>query len=219
MRTSILILALTLVSAMSAYAQNSKQADERVIASFCVGVGEGFAKSNLSSYGVHYRDKLKSGMSYSLSVLYKFNSEFILGAKFSQFVASDNYMLNEGGAVAEDLDLYYVAPQIGTRYAIGEKWDLDVNIGVGYMYYHNKSLYEETERKCTKGFLGSNLDLEITRKVYGNLSIGVGLSLTGGNTSSLKESMGGKSETLKLDKWNKIQVVRTDLTLTLKRTF
>lgn len=89
-------------------------------------------------------------------------------------------------------------------------------IGAGYMHYNSQSLYDEAERKCTKGFFGANADLTITRRLYRNLYMGANASIIGGNTSSLKETVEGSTKTLDLNRWNRIKVLRADFALTIK---
>lgn len=215
MKKNSLLLFLLLLCATFIKAQNYN--DRKISVSVDLGAGTHFAHSNLSSYGVGYRGEYKNGFSGNIKASYLLDKIFQVGLKFNLFSASENYELVKDTQVADNLDLIYIAPQLGYRKMIAENWSFDCMVGVGYMHYQSKSLCWETERKCTKGFLGGNVDLGFTRHLYRNLYMGAGISLMGGHTSSLKENVEGKEEnTLNLDKWNRIKVLRADLLLSVK---
>lgn len=214
MRKVIFTFTLCLISTVFINAQSLT--NDKLSVSVDLGAGYLFGHSNLSSYGVNYRGEYKSGFSGNIKASYLLNKTFQAGFKFNLFSASENYDLTKGTQVADDLELIYIAPQIGYRTIITEKWCLDCMAGAGYMHYQSKSLYSEAERKCKKGFIGANADLSLTRHLYKNLYMGANISVMGGHTSSLKESIEGEKETLKLDKWNRIKVIRADVMLSIK---
>lgn len=214
MRRMFFTFSLCLISAVIMNAQSLS--NDRFSVSVDLGAGRLFGHSNLSSYGVNYRGEYKSGFSGNVKASYLLNKVFQAGLKFNLFSTSGNYNLAQDTQVADDLDLIYIAPQIGYRTMISEKWSFDCMAGAGYMHYKSLSLHNQVERECSKGFLGVNADLSFARQLYRNLYIGANISVTGGHTSSLKETIAGKEETLTLDKWNRIKVLRTDVMLSLK---
>ncbi|SHI70746.1 outer membrane beta-barrel protein [Bacteroides stercorirosoris] len=200
----------------TAFIRAQTYSDSKFSISIDLGAGSFFGHSNLSSYGVDYRGEYKNGFSGNIKASYLLDKKFQVGLKFNLFSASENYDLAKETQAADDLDLIYIAPQIGYRKLIAPNWCFDCMVGVGYMHYQSKSLYNEMERECNKGFLGANADLGLNRHLYRNLYMGASVSVMGGHTSSLKEKMKGKEETLKLDKWNRIKVLRADLMLSIK---
>lgn len=189
--------------------------DSKFSMSVDLGAGTLFGPSNLSPYGVTYRGEYKGGFSGNIKAAYLLDKEFQVGLKFNLFSTSENYNLSKDIPVADDLDLVYIAPQIGYRKKITENWNFDCMVGAGYMHYRSKS-YAVGERECNKGFLGANADLGFTRHLYGSLYMGAAVSVMGGQTSSLKEKTEKGESTRELDKWDRIKVMRADLMLSIK---
>lgn len=183
------------------------------------GTGLLFGQSNLSPYGVHYRGAYKGGISASVKLEWMLDRVWKAGVKYNAFETSENYGLKSGEQIADDLELHYIAPQIGFRKALGSKWRMEWTVGLGYMYYKNKSLCEETESKYTTGFLGSNMDLSFSYRLFKDFYLGVGTSLTGGRSSSLKAKTAGVRQTIDLNSRDKIKVQRSDWFLSLRAVF
>lgn len=214
MKTTILAFVFLLFGNVFVYSQSV--GNEKLSVSVDLGSGSFFGHSNLSSYGVHYRSEYKGGFSGNIKASYLLGKVFQAGVKFNLFSSSEDYNLVKEKRVADDLDLIYIAPQIGYRMMITENWRFDCMIGAGYMHYQSKSLCDDMERKCNKGFFGTNADLSIIRHLFRNLYVGANVSVTGGHTSSLTEEVKGVEKTLELDKWNRIKVFRADLMLSVK---
>ena len=204
-----IFLAFCLCFISTAFINAQSVSNSKFSVSVDLGAGSVFGHSNLSSYG-------------NIKASYLLNKAFQAGLKFNLFSASENYNLARANdlakstQIAEDVELLYIAPQIGYRTMITDKWCLDCMAGAGYMHYNSESLNKETERECNKGFLGANADLSLTRHLYRNLYMGANISVMGGHTSSLKVETEGKEETLELDKWNRINVLRVDVMLSIK---
>ena len=213
MRKSI-IFVLCLFFVSLSYGQSAS--NERFSVSVDLGAGQSFGKSNLSPYGVGYRGEYKSGFSGNIKMNYLLGKAFQAGLKFNLFSDAGNYGVASDAQVADNLNLTYIAPQIGVRVPVSDKWHFDCMIGAGYMNYHCESLYNSTEQTFKKGFFGANADLSLCRRIYGNLFLGANLSVMGGHASSLKATAGNDKNTLKLDKWNRINVLRADFGLSVK---
>ena len=217
-----IFLAFCLYFISTAFINAQSVSNNKFSVSVDLGAGSVFGHSNLSSYGVDYRKEYKSGFSGHIKASYLLNKAFQVGLKFNLFSASENYNLARANdlakstQIAEDVELLYIAPQIGYRTMITDKWCLDCMAGAGYTHYNSESLNKETERECNKGFLGANADLSLTRHLYRNLYMGANISVMGGHTSSLKVETEGKEETLELNKWNRINVLRADVMLSIK---
>lgn len=203
----------------TAFATAQTYDDSKLSVAVDFGTGTFFGRSNLSSFGVNYRGEYKNGFNGNIKVNYLMDKEVQMGVKFNFSSVCENYnriVAEQNGQVTDDVNLLYIAPQVGYRRKLTEKWYFDCMVGLGYMHYQSQSLYNGTERECSKGFLGSNADLGLTRHLFGNLYMGANVSLTGGQTSSLEEKAEGKKETIKLDKWNRIRILKADVALSIK---
>lgn len=180
------------------------------------GGGWLIANSNLSPQGAHYRDRMDGGAVGNFKASYRLDDWWQVGVKYGYMAASGDYTLKEGMQVADDASLHYVAPQIGIRKRLSSAVDMEYMLGAGYMYYRCKELLDAEERDYKKGFWGANLDIVFSYRLSAHYRLGVGASLTKGSTGSLKECAGGAERTVKLDDWNRIRVVRTDLFLSLR---
>lgn len=181
-----------------------------------LGAGQLFANSNLSPYGVYSRDAYSSGFSGNIKAAYRPDKTWQVGLKYNFFMASPNYELQSGAAVADDTELHYIAPQVGLMRELSDRFALEYMVGVGYMHYRCKSLNNSVENNYKKGFLAANMDCTLSYRVYQNTYIGVGASLMGGQTSSLKEKTSGKWQNVDRDDWNRIKVLRADFFLSFR---
>lgn len=135
--------------------------------------------------------------------------------KLSHFLAGES-LSTELGSTPEDVELYYIAPQFGIQYKINDKWTYEQMIGAGYVHYGSNSLMKDVERKCTRGFMGGNLDLIVTRHLFKNIYLGAGASLMLGQTSKLTEKMSGQKRDIELGKFDKIKLDRADFYITIR---
>lgn len=89
------------------------------------------------------------------------------------------------------------------------------------MHYQSKSFIGDNENEFlgNKGFLGANADLSFSYNINKHLSIGAGVSLVGGSTSSLKAEYNNETKNHTLDKQDKIKMARADFALSVKRVF
>lgn len=92
-------------------------------------------------------------------------------------------------------------------------------MGAGYMHYRSDSYVDGVERKCTRGFVGANLDLTLSRHLFHGLYLGVTFSCEGGHTDKLKEKVDGRSETIDLGSRGELKAVRMDAALSLRCVF
>lgn len=147
-----IFLAFCLYFISTAFINAQSVSNNKFSVSVDLGAGSVFGHSNLSSYGVDYRKEYKSGFSGNIKASYLLNKAFQVGLKFNLFSASENYNLARANdlakstQIAEDVELLYIAPQIGYRTMITDKWCLDCMAGAGYTHYNSESLNKETER-------------------------------------------------------------------------
>lgn len=215
---SNLIAILLLMTAVS-YSQNAS--DTRLQVTAELGTGVLFGPSNLSAWGVDYRNEYNSGFTGNVKALYRLNKILVVGLKYSLFVASENYELSKDERVADDVSLNYIAPQIGCRRMINEKFIFGYAIGAGYLRYDCKSRLSETEYKFNSASWGANADFTLDYQLLECMAIGFDISLMGGNRfKKLNETVGDAKEvTLHPEKWDRLKVMRADFLLGVKVSF
>lgn len=194
----------------------STSVEERFSLEAEVGLGYLFGSSNLSPYGIDYRKTYNNGFSYNAKIGWMLDKTWIVGVKYNAFIASENYNREVEGKTADNLEVHYIAPQIGFRKKWHDKWQMEWVVGIGYLYYHNKSFCKNTEKIYTTGALGGNTDLTFSYQLYKNFYMGIGASLTGGHSSSLKEKSEEYNQTIHLNEWNRIKIQRADWFLCFK---
>ena len=213
------LIAILLLMATVSYGQSAP--DTRLQITAELGTGVLFGPSNLSPWGVDYRGEYKSGFSGNLKALYQLNKILVVGLKYSLFAASENYALSKDERVADDVSLNYIAPQIGSRRMIGEKFIFGYAIGAGYLRYDCNSRLSETEYKFNSTSWGANADFTLDYQLLDCMAIGFDISLMGGNRfKKLNETVGDAKEvTLHPEKWDRLKVMRADFLLGVKVAF
>ncbi|MDO4163633.1 MAG: hypothetical protein Q4D56_04495 [Bacteroides sp.] len=214
-------ITLSIAFMLTAMAAASAQTASEGRFSLAVYAGSGIliSPSNLSAYGVNHRQEYKHGLSADIRAYYDFKDFGLVGLKCNEFIASANYLSDGATAVAEDVFLFYLAPQLGDRRRLTDRLSLEYVFGIGYMYYQSESLAGSTERERTKGFLAANTDLSGYYRLKDTLSLGLSFSFVGGRTSSLKEKANGKKQNIELSDWNRIKVNRIDISVSLHAIF
>jgi hypothetical protein len=187
--------------------------------SISLGTGVGFmtAKSNLSPYGVHYRDKYKSGYTVDAKINYNIHYDWVLGVKYNYFSAHSNYKLVSSQLISDDMDISYIAPQLGVIECFNKKWLLEVTFGVGYLSYGSEGFMDDTPQKRTANMVGYNIDATISYKFTKNFAIGITYAGLGNfHSSKMKVGEGDNRQTIHLDNKNRLRVNRLDLQLVLR---
>lgn len=200
------------------YAQFENEKD--FLISVDAGKGVMFGKSNLSPWGVNYRKEHQDGFTANLKAFYRMEKCWIIGAKYSLFIASENYEINDGKPTVNDITLNYIAPQIGYRKNVTPYLIFGFAMGAGYLHYGSKSLTDNTEYQFKSSSWGGNFDLTLDYMLFTNFAVGIDASIIGGNKfKKLDQVMNDREETLKPDKWNQIRVLRADFTIGIKVFF
>lgn len=216
-KTTLFILTLLLACTTATRAQSPSEGRF----SLAVYAGSGFliGPSNLSPHGIDHRQAYKHGLTTDIRAYYDAKHVGLVGMKFNFFSASGNYQLNGQIPVAEDINLFYIAPQWGDRCRMNNRLQAEYVLGVGYLNYRNEGVTGGIERQYTRGIFAANIDLALYYDLGRNFHIGLSASFLGGKSSSLKEKTDGKTATVKLEKWDQIKVNRADLTLSILRIF
>jgi hypothetical protein len=218
MKRIILSITCLLIGIAAVSAQNFSEG--RFSMSLHLGESVLFGHSNLSAHGIHFRKEHKHGFSADLRAFYDVKDFGLIGLKLNGFLSAANH--EQGGtSIAEDLTIFYIAPQIGDRCRLTKKIHLEYALGAGHMYYQSKSFIGDNENEFlgNKGFLGANADLSFSYNINKHFSIGAGVSLVGGSTSSLKAEYKNEKKDHTLDKQDKIKMARADFALSVKRVF
>lgn len=218
MKRFILLFVLLSAVSFASFAQSSSEGKFTLSAEF--GAGNLLGNSNLSPYGVSYRDAYDKAFSSNVEVFWLLDELWQVGLKYNFFTASENYEVDGVGMLAENVNLNYIAPQVGLRRMITPRLCMEYTIGAGYMHYRTEGFADDKEQPTySTGFLGANMDLGFSYRLYKGFYMGAGASLIGGNSSSLDVDDDGVEGTVDLSKWNKIRVLRADFHLSFKAVF
>ena len=132
-----------------------------------------------------------------VKALYRIDKFWVAGLKFNLSGTSANYALDDGTNVADNVDLWYLGPQLGFKIPINERTFFSYVLGVGYLHYRNEGR--------------SNADFKLTD----HLAVNGGFSILTGDFKKIKATVDDKKETLRPDKLDRIYVRRLDFQLGL----
>ena len=178
------------------------------------GKGVLFGKSNLSPFGVNYRGEYNGGLTCNVKTLYRIDKFWVAGLKFNLSGTSANYALDDGTNVADNVDLWYLGPQLGFKIPINERTFFSYVLGVGYLHYRNEGR-SNADFKCSSGAFAGNMDFGIEYKLTDHLAVNGGFSILTGDFKKIKATVDDKKETLRPDKLDRIYVRRLDFQLGL----
>lgn len=185
-----------------------------------VGAGFLFGNSNVSPLGGDYRQHYNHGFAANVKLDYRLDQRWFVGLKYNYFLASEDYRTLDEQPVNDDLHLHYVAPQIGFRRQLGERWCMNYAVGIGCMYYKSRAQVDHTDLDSHKAFLAGHFDLAFDYRLAKGFYMGLTASVNGGRTSKLKQQQGdGPSTTLDLEGWDKIKVMKGEVMLRWRATF
>ena len=203
---------LFVLSAMVGFAQSFSK-DKLFISVEC-GKGVLFGKSNLSPFGIGYRGVYDGGLMCNVKALYRIDMFWVAGLKFNLSGTSANYGLDDGTNVADNVDLWYLGPQLGFKIPINERTFFSYVLGVGYLHYRNEGR-SNADFKCSSGAFAGNMDFGIEYKLTGHLAVNGGFSILTGDFKKIKMTLDDVEETLRPDKLDRIYVRRLDFQLGL----
>ncbi len=176
-----------------------KTDNEKFDISVAAGYG-GLLNSNLSPYGLHYRNNYNGGIIGNVNAFYKFTRYLSMGGAFSSLSTSGNYTV-ENDQIAENIHVNYIGPQIRYGGRISEHWGISINMGAGYLWYTNNGWQNETDYKVTAHSLGINGDCVVSYRILRHLDIFANVSVLGANDMK-KEEMDMNGQTTEIDRDN-----------------
>ena len=137
------------------------------------GKGVLFGKSNLSPFGVNYRGEYNGGLTCNVKTLYRIDKFWVAGLKFNLSGTSANYTLDDKTNVADNVELWYLGPQLGFKIPITERTLISCVLGAGYLHYRDEGR-SNSEFKCTSGALAGNMDFLVEYKLTDHLAVNGG---------------------------------------------
>lgn len=177
--------------------------------------------SQLSPWGAHYRNNYSTGIAATVAARFIFSDNSYLGAKLNMFNGAANYDLAPDKKVADNINLFYVAPQIGDIIYLNKKLMLQSEAGIGYMHYLNEGLLSDDEFKYSSHMMGINTDISLNYFIQKQFSIGLNLgfitSVAGGK--ELINKIAGANETIKLNKWDRLNFSAMNVSISVKTHF
>jgi hypothetical protein len=186
-----------------------------------VGVGKGtlVGFQNISPWGVHYRGNYDSGMYLTLQFNYITKNRSFYGLKYDVFTTVGNYEIANSQRIAENINVVYLAPQIGWIRSVSPRLSIISNYGLGYSLYDNNGLLDNTEYRMISHMLGANLDFSMDYHFTKNLTMGCKTSLFAAYSWKLNRDIDGVKDKVTFDKWDRINPARFDFSVFLRRYF
>ena len=154
------------------------------------GKGVLFGKSNLSPFGVNYRGEYNGGLTCNVNTL------------------------DDETNVADNVELWYLGPQLGFKIPITERTLISCVLGAGYLHYRDEGR-SNSEFKCTSGALAGNMDFLVEYKLTDHLAVNGGFSVLSGDFKKIEMTADEKKETLRPNKLDRLYMRRLDFQLGL----
>ena len=161
------------------------------------GKGVLFGKSNLSPFGVNYRGEYNGGLTCNVKTLYRIDKFWVAGLKFNLSGTSANYTLDDETNVADNVELWYLGPQLGFKIPITERTLISCVLGAGYLHYRDEGR--------------SNSEYKLTD----HLAVNGGFSVLSGDFKKIEMTADEKKETLRPNKLDRLYMRRLDFQLGL----
>lgn len=225
MKRLAILIGFLLGFIIAAMAQENNQSEEQTgkRKRFYIEAGSGFsylcAATNLSPYGLHYRGGIDNGVTYDVQFNYNFKDFGPVGLKYSGFTASGNYTLADGMPVADDVDIHYIAPQIGYIVPFAKRFLYTSFVGAGCAFYKNESTMGEAEREYKKAMFAAHANIGVKCLIVNDLYIGLNMTYMYAQAKSLEEKVDGVKQTIDLGKKDRIRMNRMDFSVSLTRYF
>jgi len=212
-----------MLSCGNLFVSYAQEANNRSIKStYEIGLGKSVlaTRHNISPWGIRYRGNYSGGTNFNAQANYIFKDQrSSLGLKLDMFGTAGNYEIENNQLVAENINVFYLAPQIGSFYFINPRVSFFYGIGVGYALYQNGGLLNNTEYNIYSHMLGVNADMSLDYMLTKRVAIGGKFSVFGAFSDKQHREIEGNKSDISMDKWNKIQPIRTDFSIFLRRYF
>lgn len=216
---------ITLLAFFSFFATHADAQESVPFKSNVVRINAGYAltgtkKLNFSPWGKDYGSKIKGGSSlhFNYSHLWQGankNKAWGVGMEYQILNASSKtYTLKESGDIIKDkITIQYIAPQIASTFFFAKPFSFDVNVGIGYMRYHDDG--KKNNKSCVTNANGFGANLAFNFEYYASPSISItaGAGATFGFFGKLKQTYEGKKETIDLNSDYEFNPSHADFTI------
>ncbi|MDR1202928.1 MAG: hypothetical protein LBL58_15040 [Tannerellaceae bacterium] len=157
---------------------------------------------NISSGMSDYLQELKSGFYYDAGLSYYFNEYLGAGLRYSEHLSSNSDDGSIGyGSMSDRIRINFIGPVFSTRlFNRTKKNCLLLDLGMGYLGYHDKALIASEKLTLKGGTAGFYWNIGYDIGISQNLALGLQLSLISGFLFEYKRSNGTYTEVIKLDK-------------------
>lgn len=211
MKTFVLSFLFVLFT-LAGFAQNFSE--DKLFISVEGGKSVLFGKANLSPFGVDYRGEYDGGMMCGVKALYRIDKFWVAGLKFNLSATSANYALDDETKVADNVELWYLGPQLGFKLPINDRLLFSYVVGVGYLHYRDEGR-SAADFKCKSGVMAGNMDFLLEYKLTKHLAVNGGFSVLSGDFKKIKMTVNDKKETIRPDKLDRIYMRRIDFQIGL----
>lgn len=179
------------------------------------GKGVLFGKSNLSPFGVNYRGEYNGGLTCNVKTLYRIDKFWVAGLKFNLSGTSANYTLDDETNVADNVELWYLGPQLGFKIPITERTLISCVLGAWISTLIGMKVEVIVNLNDTSGALAGNIDFLVEYKLTDHLAVNGGFSVLSGDFKKIEMTADEKKETLRPNKLDRLYMRRLDFQLGL----
>jgi hypothetical protein len=173
---------------------------------------------NISSGASDYLQELKSRFHYDAGLSYYFSEYLGAGFRYSEYLSSNSDDGSIGyGSMSDRIRINFAGPVFSTRlFNQTKKNCLLLDLGIGYLGYHNKAFFTLEKFTLKGGTTGLYWNIGYDIGISQNLVLGFQLSLISGLSSEYKRSNGTRMEVIKLEKDAHENLSRIDLSVGLR---
>jgi hypothetical protein len=174
-----------------------------------------------------YMKELKSGYHFGGDVTYYLSRRTGVGLKYNNFKTSNEANVTStspsgqrnNGVMRDDITIQYIAPVLASRqFSVNNKTIFHTGFSLGYLdYTNNATLVEQVT--ISGNTVGVGLDLGLESKLSKILGLEFKLGMIAGSLGKIEKSQGGKIETVTLEKEQRENLSRVDVSIGLKRHF
>lgn len=202
---------ITLTCLFSLFVTHADAQDEFPFKSNVIRINAGYAltgtsKVNFSPWGKDYGSKNMGGSAihFNYSHLWQRTDKtksWGIGMEY-QFInpTSKDYTVKSSGDIVKDkIKQYYIAPQFVLAYRLAKNLTTNINLGIGYMRYHNDGRKNDKSCETNGNGFGVNAGFDIEYRVTPNIGISAGAEATFGFIGKLNQTFEGKKETIDLN--------------------
>jgi hypothetical protein len=173
---------------------------------------------NIPSGVSDYLQGLKPGFHYEAGLSYYFSEYLGAGFIYSEYLSSNSDDGSTGyGDMSDRIHINFAGPVFSTRlFNQTKKNCLLLDLGIGYLRYRDEVLFASEKLTLKGGTAGFYWNVGYDIGISKNLALGFQLSFLRGMLSEYKRSNGIRTDVIKLEKNEREDLTRIDLSIGLR---